>query len=174
MPARAVDPIRVCEQCRTGFDRKRYPSGWLESPTAYAERRFCSQACAVAARRVHRPIVIIESPYAGQVERNMGYLADALRDSIDRGEAPFASHGLYTMALDDNKPTERELGIKLCEPFRAVASKTVFYTDLGWSNGMIAAFKHCDQNSLPAELRSIGGEYTVAPPVAPKGVWGKP
>lgn len=47
--------------------------------------------------------VIIESPYAGNVEANATYLRRCLRDSLLRGEAPFASHAIYTLpgVLDD-------------------------------------------------------------------------
>lgn len=39
--------------------------------------------------------VIVESPYAGDVERNTAYARAAVRDCLMRGEAPFASHLLY-------------------------------------------------------------------------------
>lgn len=40
--------------------------------------------------------VILESPYAGDVERNLTYARECVRDSLSRGEAPIASHLLYT------------------------------------------------------------------------------
>jgi hypothetical protein len=40
--------------------------------------------------------VIIESPYSGDVETNVAYARAALRDCLSRGEAPLASHLLYT------------------------------------------------------------------------------
>lgn len=40
-------------------------------------------------------LVVIESPYAGDVERNLRYVRAAMRDCLLRGEAPFASHALY-------------------------------------------------------------------------------
>ncbi len=43
--------------------------------------------------------VILESPYGGtpeEVERNVKYARACLRDCLLRGEAPFASHLLYT------------------------------------------------------------------------------
>ncbi len=52
--------------------------------------------------------VIIESPFAASngysVEENLAYLRAAMRDCLKRGEAPFASHGLYTQpgVLDDD------------------------------------------------------------------------
>ena len=36
--------------------------------------------------------VIIESPYAGEIDKNTAYARRCMRDSLDRGEAPFASH----------------------------------------------------------------------------------
>ena len=39
--------------------------------------------------------VIVESPYAGDVERNIAYVRAAMRDCLMRGEAPLASHLLY-------------------------------------------------------------------------------
>lgn len=58
--------------------------------------------------------VIIESPYAGDVELNAQYARECLRDSLTRGEAPIASHLLYTQpgVLDDAVPRERALGIE--------------------------------------------------------------
>ena len=85
--------------------------------------------------------VIIESPYAGDIEKNLTYLRRCLRDSLSRGEAPFASHGLYTQVgvLNDNDPEERKKGIEAGYAWWPGAATIVFYTDLGWSSGMIKA-----------------------------------
>ena len=58
-------------------------------------------------------LVIVESPYAGDVEENVRYARACLADCLARGEAPFASHLLYTQpgVLDDDVPGERALGI---------------------------------------------------------------
>jgi hypothetical protein len=57
-------------------------------------------------------LVIIESPYKGNVPRNKLYLRACIRDCIMRGESPYASHRMLTDALDDDDPREREIGIK--------------------------------------------------------------
>ncbi len=46
---------------------------------------------------------IIESPFAGDVERNVRYARAAMRDCLMRRETPYASHLLYTQegVLDD-------------------------------------------------------------------------
>jgi hypothetical protein len=90
-------------------------------------------------------LVVIESPYAGAhagdqatVERNLRYLRACMADCFARGEAPFASHGLYTQpgVLDDNDVAERERGIQAGFAWREVADATVVYNDLGIWRGM--------------------------------------
>lgn len=101
-----------------------------------------------------RPLVIIESPYAGDVERNLEYARRAVRDSLDRGESPIASHLLYTQdgILDDTIPEERALGIDAGLAWKRVADKHVFYVDLGYSPGMTYAR---NSSQLPVEERRI-------------------
>lgn len=101
--------------------------------------------------------VIIESPYAGEVDLNVAYLQSCLRDSLLRGEAPFASHGLYTQpgVLDDKDPEERELGMRAGFAWRDAAELTVFYIDRGFSGGMIRALRECLDRDYPYEFRSV-------------------
>jgi len=103
-------------------------------------------------------LVILESPYAGDVERNLEYLRACLRDSLLRGEAPIASHGLYTQpgVLDDQNPIERSLGIDAGLAWRRVAEKSVVYTDLGISSGMKYGIRAAEEAGVPVEYRSLG------------------
>ncbi len=103
--------------------------------------------------------VILESPYAGDIEKNLRYLRAAMRDCLLRGEAPFASHGLYTQdgVLRDDDPAEREHGIQAGFAWRASASKSVFYTDLGWSRGMLYGHQHALELGHEIETRSLKG-----------------
>lgn len=80
--------------------------------------------------------VIIESPFAGDVKRNIEYARKCMQDSFNRGEFPFASHLLYTQCLDDTIPEQRALGINAGLEWGKHADKTVVYTDLGISKGM--------------------------------------
>ena len=43
--------------------------------------------------------------------RSVGDARRAMLDCLKRGEAPFASHLLYTQALDDSDAAHRKLGI---------------------------------------------------------------
>ena len=103
--------------------------------------------------------VIIESPYAGDVALNLRYLRACMRDCLLRGEAPYASHGLYTQegVLKDEIPAEREHGIQAGFAWRTVAEMTVVYTDLGVSHGMYLGMKHAQENGHTVELRKLDG-----------------
>lgn len=107
--------------------------------------------------------VILESPYAGDVQRNVEYARACLRDCLERGEAPIASHLLYTQpgVLRDEVPEEREWGIAagLAWSDTFVCGAAVFYIDRGWSNGMLAAKEHHLENGTPIEERSLGGKW---------------
>lgn len=101
--------------------------------------------------------VIIESPYAGDVERNVEYAKMCIKDSLKRGEAPIASHLLYTQEgiLDDSIPEERQLGIEAGLAWKEVAELHVFYADFGISPGMKYAMGYCTKNHIPVETRYI-------------------
>ena len=103
-------------------------------------------------------LVIIESPYAGDIETNVAYARAAMADSLRHyGEAPIASHLLYTQpgVLDDALAHERALGIAAGLAWRAVAHQAIFYVDRGWSQGMLAAKEIYDKEAFPYLLRSI-------------------
>ena len=105
---------------------------------------------------------MIESPFgsasADVVIRNTRYLRRCMRDCLLRGEAPFASHGLYTQpgVLDDNNPDERMLGIRLGFAWRDCVHVTVVYEDYGISAGMQLGIDHALENGCPVERRTIG------------------
>jgi len=100
--------------------------------------------------------VTIESPYAGEIDRNNAYLDMCILDCIHRGETPYASHRMLTSALDDDKKEERELGIKAGLAMSRIMDKRVFYTDLGFSSGMEKARAHYEIEGLSFEERSLG------------------
>lgn len=102
-------------------------------------------------------LVIIESPYAGNIERNIAYARAAVRDSVLRGEAPIASHLLFTQEgiLRDEIETERNAGIAAGMAWRRVCDLVAFYTDLGYSRGMLAALERYKMDWIPFEERRI-------------------
>jgi hypothetical protein len=102
--------------------------------------------------------VVIESPYAGDIPHNVSYLRACMADCFARGEAPFASHGLYTQpgVLRDEVPEERELGIQGVFAWRDAAEMTVVYTDLGMSRGMEYGIADANKKGRPLEYRQLG------------------
>ena len=102
-------------------------------------------------------LVIIESPYAGDVEKNIKYARLCMRDSFMRGEYPFASHLLFTQdgILDDNINEERMLGINAGLEWGKNAFKTVVYTDYGISKGMQYGIDDAIKNNRQIEYRSL-------------------
>ncbi len=103
----------------------------------------------------HQPLVIIETPYSGDVEANTEYARACLSDSLRRGEAPIASHLLHTQVLDDMQPDERSLGIEAGLAWYRVATKCVVYTDRGISGGTKMGISRAEQHSVAIEYRSI-------------------
>lgn len=106
--------------------------------------------------------VILESPYAASgnrtVEFHVEYARACVRDSLGRGEAPIASHLLYTQPgiLDDLNPTERQWGIDAGLAWKKVAEAQVFYIDFGFSRGMMYAQAFATEHDLKMEFRTIG------------------
>ena len=102
-------------------------------------------------------LVIIESPYAGDVERNVEYARQCVRDSLLRGEAPIASHLLYTQPgiLNDNIPEERQHGIDAGLAWGAYADVCAVYADNGISNGMKYGIKRAMDAKIPVSYRKI-------------------
>ena len=74
-----------------------------------------------------------------------------------RGEAPIASHMLYTQPgiLDDTIKHERKLGIMAGLLWVSRADAMVVYTDHGTSAGMKDAIEEAKLNNLPIEYRKI-------------------
>jgi hypothetical protein len=101
--------------------------------------------------------VIIESPYAGDIIRNEDYARSCMWDSLRRGEAPFASHLLYTQPgiLRDEISSERERGIRAGFAWGEVSDAIVVYTDLGVSDGMKRGIEAAHAAGRPVEFRSL-------------------
>jgi hypothetical protein len=117
-------------------------------------------------------LVVIESPYAARqaprglagvaaesyllrLNANRLYLNAAIRDCLSRGEAPFASHAMYTCALDDNNGQERALGIQAGFEIGKRLDARVFYLDKGLSPGMVQGVEQAIHWGQPVELRSL-------------------
>jgi hypothetical protein len=105
--------------------------------------------------------VIAESPYGSNdskiIERNIVYARACLRDCLLRGEAPFASHLLYTQegVLRDEVFEERKLGMEAGFVWGGCADATIVYTDYGISDGMQKGIERAKEAGRPVEYRKL-------------------
>lgn len=99
--------------------------------------------------------VIIESPFAGDNAVNVMYARACMSDSLERGEAPFASHLLYPQALDDEVREEREMGMNAGFAWGEVAELVAVYEDRGISPGMRAGIKRAEELGIAIEYRKL-------------------
>lgn len=101
--------------------------------------------------------VIVESPCAGNTERNLAYARACMRDCLIRGEAPFAPHALYaqTGVLDGLNPTQRSMGISAGLEWTSVADKIAVYTDFGISYGMQYGIEVAEEHGRLIEYRTL-------------------
>jgi hypothetical protein len=102
-------------------------------------------------------MVVVESPFAGDVDRNLKYARAAISDCIKRGEIPYASHLFYTQEgiLDDTLQHERDLGIKMGFAWAILAPKRVYYSDYGQSGGMVLSIGESQKYNQKREIRYI-------------------
>ena len=102
--------------------------------------------------------VVLESPFAGEIDRNVAYARRCVLDCLNRGEAPIASHLLFTQPgiLKDEIPGDRELGIEAGLTWVQVADLMAVYTDHGISDGMENAMSRARLHKIPIEFRQLG------------------
>lgn len=102
--------------------------------------------------------VVIESPLKGSIgdyETNRAYAKACMRDSILRGESPYASHLLFAQAgiLDDTLEEERKLGMEAGFEWGRQADMVAVYTDRGISDGMKRGIESAEAAGIPIEYR---------------------
>lgn len=102
-----------------------------------------------------RKKTILESPYSGDIEKNVEYARKCLKDSLDRDECPFASHLLYTQVLDDRDKKQRWQGMSQAFEWYEHADQMVLYIDLGISKGMLLGVKQASKHKIPIYKRTI-------------------
>ena len=107
-------------------------------------------------------LVIIESPCKAITPwmwgRNKRYAVACIRDCLNRGETPYASHVIlaFSGALDDRHGIEREEGINAGLAWIDAVEKVVVYQDFGVSPGMLRGIENAKKHGVPVEFRKIG------------------
>ena len=114
-------------------------------------------------------LVNIESPYAADtpegIEKNVVYARACMADCLARGEAPIASHILYTQPgiLRDSVREERRLGIEAGLAWNQRAEATVVYVDLGITSGMLLGVEHAELAGRPVAYRRLSAPDVKTP-----------
>ncbi len=80
--------------------------------------------------------IFICSPYAGDVENNVGMARKMCRKAIEAGYAPFAPHLHYPGIVDDSDEKERAAGISCGLRFMDACDEVWAYIGKGRSPGM--------------------------------------
>lgn len=115
--------------------------------------------------------VLVETPYAGDVEFNVLYARRCMADSLNRNEAPMLSHLLYTQVLDDKIMSQRERGIMAGLAWRTSAEAGIFYLDFGLSDGMRRAHELYTREEIPIETRFLYLQTGIATADELRGTW---
>jgi len=134
-------------------------------------------------KRKH-PFVLVESPYSGDIERNVTYAQRAMRFLRSMDMVVFVSHLLWTQchlaerhyAPDNSEKYRtpncgREKALEHLEDIRRECDKVYFFEDYGWSSGMKAGLEHCKKENIPYEILTIGkkdSDHHRKPAMAPK------
>lgn len=92
--------------------------------------------------------IVLESPLAGDVVRNVRFALFCMRATRLNGLDPIASHLLGPWFLDDGNASERALGMS-SEWVWLPDVPHWFFLDLGTSRGMAAAIERCQDARAP-------------------------
>jgi hypothetical protein len=107
-------------------------------------------------------LVVLESPYSTSngrtIKQNEEYARRCVYDSVHRGEAPIASHLLFTQpgVLDDGVPHERERGIEAGLAWVPRSDYTVVYEDWDVTSGMQTGIARAKAAGHRVVFRKLG------------------
>lgn len=95
----------------------------------------------------YRPLVYICSPLAGDIPGNMEKARGFCRFALEHGAIPVASHLLFPQFMDDNRPEERSLALKMGIILLAKCSELWYFGDT-ISTGMAAEIRRAQRRGM--------------------------
>lgn len=116
---------------------------------------------------MEKKLVYIESPFKGkdwsETARNVYYARLCVRNSLLRGETPYASHLFFTQTgiLSDAIPEERMLGILAGQAIGDKFDLRAIYEDFGISRGMKFGIKRAQQINQPIDYRKLSEKMNL-------------
>lgn len=84
------------------------------------------------------------------------YAARATRDSLNKNEAPLASHLFFYSVLSDKDPIERDIGLQCQLSWLRVADLIAVYVDFSITPAMKVAINNAKLLQKKIEYRTIG------------------
>lgn len=109
------------------------------------------------------PRVVVLSPYAGDVEANVAYAIECVRDCLKRGEEPYAVHLMMPQCLDDSVPEQRRRGMEVGWSWMLGADLVVAYVDRGVSTGMMQDLTQASTLQKQIEFRELPPPFELRP-----------
>ena len=98
--------------------------------------------------------IYVASKYAGDIDANVNAAIGYCRKVVEQGFMPVASHLLYPQILDDNNPSERNLGLRFGLALLAVCDEVWVFGEV--SSGVAKEIEVARRLEKP--LRYFEGE----------------
>ena len=99
---------------------------------------------------------LILAPYDLENTTHVVYMERVFKDSLERGEAPFAAHIFYSIYLDYDDIRERAIGSTFTTMWIKAADVVAVYTDYSRSVEMEIGVKEAVMYNKVVAFRSIG------------------
>lgn len=106
-----------------------------------------------------KPVVLIGAYIAedpAMITKYERYLKKCMRNSVDRGEAPYCGSLINYKILNYKNPIERDMGIMMDVSFLEKIKIMRVYIDMGITPAMVAMVNLAKKRSYQIEFRKIG------------------
>ena len=104
--------------------------------------------------------VILVTPFMAEdpalAEKMKRYAKRATRDSLNKNEAPLASHLFYYTVLNEKDPIERDIGLQSQLSWLRAADLIAFYVDFSVTPAMKVMLENAKRLQKRIEFRTIG------------------
>lgn len=110
--------------------------------------------------RQQRRTALLVTPFMAEdpskAARMVRYALRATRDSLNKGEAPLASHLFFSEVLNIRNPIERDIGLQSQLNWMKACDVVVVYLDFGITPAMQVAINNAILRHRKIEYRTIG------------------
>ncbi|WEM34398.1 hypothetical protein [Xanthomonas phage X1] len=149
---------------QTGGQVSRDPVGQTTPPKGSTVPKSVIQAATpennLRVTKQPRRNVIIITPFMAEdpalAEKMKRYAARATKDSLNKNEAPLASHLFYYSVLNEKDPIERDIGLQSQLSWLKVADVVAVYVDFSVTPAMKVAIDNARLLQKKIEFRTIG------------------